>query len=213
MSIHSSGRKGGLLSFVRRFALILAAAPVLALAMPAAAQSVSIVVIGDSNVAGTGVSSGDTYPAQLEAALRARGLDVSVSNSGRNGEASAATASRASSIGSGTDVVVLWQGCANDRRAGLALEACRANNMATMQGFKSQGVLAYIIRPPIYDPAMHRNPSVTLAGEGRTLDFRDGRGSVPDGHFNRAGYAIMVKRTVDPIAKLVKEAQKRKKST
>jgi acyl-CoA thioesterase-1 len=47
------------------------------------AAPLSIVVIGDSNIEGKGVSRSDAYPAQLERALRARGLDVRVANEAR----------------------------------------------------------------------------------------------------------------------------------
>lgn len=190
--------------------VVLAGAGLAIFTPPAEAQTVQIVVIGDSNVAGTGVSSDERYPALLQAALRARGLDVNVSNQGSNGEASAGTASRVGRIGSGTDIVVYWQGCANDMRGGGSVEACRGNTSDAVGTLKSKGILAYVIRPPIYDRSMHRNTRLTLAGEGRTIDFRDGRGAVPDGHFNGAGYAVMVKRTVDPISKLVIAARKKK---
>ena len=39
---------------------------------------VQIALIGDSNVYGKGVSPSQNYPSQLEAALRARGLNVRV---------------------------------------------------------------------------------------------------------------------------------------
>lgn len=183
----------------------------LVIAAPRAeAQTVNIVVIGDSNVAGTGVMPDERYPAQLQAALRARELDVSVSNEGTNGEASAGTASRAARIGSGTDIVVYWQGCANDMRRGGSVDECRQNTSGAIGTLRSKGILAYVIKPPVYERSMHRNTSLTLAGEGRMIDFRDGKGMVPDRHFNGAGYSVMVRRTLEPIRKLVIEARKKK---
>ncbi len=52
---------------------------------PAFAAPTGIVVIGDSNIAGKGVSSSEAYPAKLERALRAKGYDVRVTNAGVNG--------------------------------------------------------------------------------------------------------------------------------
>lgn len=189
---------------------VAALAGLAALVTGAAAQTVSIVVIGDSNVAGTGVSAEDRYPTQLEAALRAKGLDVRVSNQGINGEISSATASRAGWIGSGTDIVVYWNGCQNDRRLGYSLDACAANGRNTAEAMRAKGIAFYGIRPPVHSLQMHRNPSMTLGGSGRTMDFRDGRGPVPDGHFNRAGYAQILKGTLGPIQKMVIEVQKKK---
>ncbi|HRJ68383.1 MAG TPA: acyl-CoA thioesterase [Beijerinckiaceae bacterium] len=204
-------RTWGVSVFTSQTRLWLSAAAVLALAAPVAqAQTVNIVVIGDSNVAGTGVSAEDRYPSQLEAALKARGLDVRVSNQGVNGEVSAATASRAGWIGSGTDIVVYWNGCQNDRRHGMSLDACRSSNGSAMATLAGKGILTYLIRPPVHDQSMHGNKNFTLGGEGKMMDFRDGRGAVPDGHFNRAGYAVITQRTLEPVRKLVLQAQKKK---
>jgi lysophospholipase L1-like esterase len=48
------------------------------------AEMIQIVAVGDSNIAGKGVSSSENYPAKLERALRARGYDVHVANAGIN---------------------------------------------------------------------------------------------------------------------------------
>ena len=189
------------------------AASAFLVAAAAQAQTVSIVVIGDSNVAGTGVSHDDRYPSQLEAALRSKGLDVKVSNQGVNGEVSAATASRSGGIGSGTDIVVYWNGCQNDRRLGYSLDACKANNTGAFRALEARGIRTYVIRPPVHDFKMHTNPALTLGGEGKTMDFRDGRGPVPDGHFRRAGYAQILRGTLAPVQKLVLDAQKKKKKS
>ncbi|MGL5116533.1 MAG: hypothetical protein ACRC7C_14535, partial [Beijerinckiaceae bacterium] len=157
-----------------------------------------------------GLAADEAFPAQLEAALRARGLKVSVANQGVSGEVSAATASRAGWIGSDTDIVVYWNACHNDRRAGGSLEACRANNAGALQALRAKGIAVYLIGPPVWEPSMHRDPRLTLGGQGRMMDFRDGRGPVPDGHLNAAGYKLIVQRSLAPIGRLVIEAQKRK---
>src|SRR5918912_32710 len=72
---------------------------------------VLVAVIGDSNVYGKGVSPSENYPTKLEAALRARGLDVRVSNGGMNGDTSAGLAARLdSAVPAGTRVAVIWGG-------------------------------------------------------------------------------------------------------
>jgi acyl-CoA thioesterase-1 len=50
-----------------------------------AAQAATVVALGASNTYGKGVSRGQAYPAQLEALLRARGLNARVVNAGING--------------------------------------------------------------------------------------------------------------------------------
>ncbi len=52
----------------------------------AAAEPVSIVALGDSLTAGYGLAPGQSFPEQLERALRARGHDVSVANAGVSGD-------------------------------------------------------------------------------------------------------------------------------
>src|SRR3546814_4867110 len=70
----------------------LAAALVFVLAasvLPAAAASVRLMAFGDSLTHGYGLPPGETFPEQLEAALRADGLDVVVLNAGNSGDTTA----------------------------------------------------------------------------------------------------------------------------
>jgi acyl-CoA thioesterase-1 len=57
-----------------------------ALLFVSAAQAATVVALGASNTFGKGVSRGQAYPAQLEALLRARGLNARVVNAGINGD-------------------------------------------------------------------------------------------------------------------------------
>jgi acyl-CoA thioesterase-1 len=50
---------------------------------------VDILALGDSLFAGYGLNQGESYPARLEAALRARGINAHVSNAGVSGNTSA----------------------------------------------------------------------------------------------------------------------------
>jgi acyl-CoA thioesterase-1 len=54
--------------------------------LPATAQTIRILTLGDSLAAGAGLDAGEAFPAKLEAALRARGHDVSVINAGVSGD-------------------------------------------------------------------------------------------------------------------------------
>jgi acyl-CoA thioesterase-1 len=79
-----------------------------------AAEPVKIVALGDSLTAGFGLSPEATFPARLEAALRARGHAVQIANAGVSGDTPAGGLARLDwSVPAGTDAVILELG-AND---------------------------------------------------------------------------------------------------
>ncbi|MEY4161045.1 MAG: hypothetical protein RLZZ136_1666 [Pseudomonadota bacterium] len=53
-----------------------------------------ILAVGDSLFAGYGLNPGESYPARLEVALRAQGINARISNAGVSGDTSAAGAQR-----------------------------------------------------------------------------------------------------------------------
>jgi acyl-CoA thioesterase I len=67
----------------------MAFAAVLAAASPAGARAIRLVVLGDSLTAGLGLPPGKAFPARLQAALRAKGWDVTVLNAGVSGDTTA----------------------------------------------------------------------------------------------------------------------------
>jgi lysophospholipase L1-like esterase len=157
---------------------------------------VQIAVIGDSNVYGKGISPSQNYPSQLEAALRARGLNVSVSNGGVNGDTSAGLAARLdSAVPAGTRVAVIWVGINDVLRHGKSRAEVSANVAGIVSRLRARGIESYFIRPPVYNPEDHRNPALILSG---------------DNHFNAAGYSRMVAKTIGPIQALVIKAAKQK---
>src|SRR5215472_6020056 len=80
-----------------------------------ALAEVRVVALGDSGIRGMGVPESQAYPAQLEAALRARGHQVSVTNQGVNGDTTTGVLARLdSAVPAGTNIVVLSIG-GNDR--------------------------------------------------------------------------------------------------
>jgi acyl-CoA thioesterase-1 len=73
-------------------AAFVGASPVLGAEMK---QSETVIVaLGDSLTAGYGLPQGDSFPAQLEAALKARGKDVRVVNAGVSGDTAVAALQR-----------------------------------------------------------------------------------------------------------------------
>lgn len=90
----------------------------LAVFAPAAAGAATIVALGASNTYGKGVARNQAYPAQLEAILRAKGVNVRVVNAGINGDTTEGMLRRLDqAVPNGTSAVILQPG-GNDRRKG-----------------------------------------------------------------------------------------------
>ena len=80
------------------------------------AHAATVVALGASNTYGMGVSRSEAYPAQLQALLRARGLNVQIINAGINGDTTAGILARLDqAVPRGTSVVVFQPG-GNDLR-------------------------------------------------------------------------------------------------
>jgi acyl-CoA thioesterase I len=83
-----------------------------------AASAATVVALGASNTYGKGVARSQAYPAQLEAILRARGINCRVINAGISGDPTENMLRRLdSAVPNGTSVVILQPG-GNDRRKG-----------------------------------------------------------------------------------------------
>ena len=61
---------------------------------PAMGPERRILAVGDSLFAGYGLNPGESYPARLEVALRAKGINARIANAGVSGDTSAAGAQR-----------------------------------------------------------------------------------------------------------------------
>lgn len=107
----------------------LAAALLFALGLQATAANSGetvIVVLGDSLTAGYGLPQDQSFPAQLEAALAARGQNVKVVNAGVSGDTAAAGLQRLDwAIPADADAVIVELG-ANDALQGLPPEGTKA---------------------------------------------------------------------------------------
>ncbi|WP_299811534.1 GDSL-type esterase/lipase family protein [Tardiphaga sp.] len=153
--------------------------------LPAAAQaaSVHIVALGASNTYGHGrgrtnggVEPSQAFPAQLEAMLRARGLDAHVANAGIPGDTTGGMLQRlGSAVPNGTQIVILQPG-GNDARRGEG--ASRSGNIAAIQ----QQLAARHIR-------------VIMTGMDAPASTRD-----PDGqHFNAQGHTAVAASLVPKV--------------
>ena len=113
------------------------------LALSAAQEPVRILAFGDSLTQGYGVLPGKEFPARLEKALNARGLDVTVINAGVSGETSAGGLARVDWLlgdgKSGPDAAIVELG-ANDGLRGLPVAEMEKNLDAILARFKARNI-------------------------------------------------------------------------
>ena len=90
-------------------------------------KPIHLVAFGDSLSAGYGLRSSQSFPAQLQKELKARGHDVVVSNGGVSGDTTADGLARITwAIGNDADAVILEFG-GNDALRGIDPKVTRAN--------------------------------------------------------------------------------------
>ncbi|MGA7805132.1 GDSL-type esterase/lipase family protein [Bradyrhizobium sp.] len=85
------------------------------LAIPSATAA-TVVALGASNTYGKGVARSEAYPAQLQAILRAKGVNVHVVNAGINGDTTEGMLNRLDRVVPGGTSAVILQPGGNDRR-------------------------------------------------------------------------------------------------
>jgi acyl-CoA thioesterase-1 len=99
-----------------------------------------IVALGASSTAGYGVGAAASFPAQLEAMLRAKGRPMSVANAGISGDTTGGMLSRLSSaVPQGTRIVIL-QIAGNDAMKGMSLTAAAANRAEIRRQLHARGI-------------------------------------------------------------------------
>ena len=203
----------------RRLAALLAAAvPLLAGAAPAAARPPEILAFGDSLTAGLGLPVNATFPARLEARLKADGMAVRVVNAGVSGDTTAGGLARLDwALADKPDIVILELG-ANDALRGIDPKAVRANLDKMIDKIQISGaklLLAGMQAPTnwgkrykeeferIY-PELARAHGVALYPfflEGVAMDPQLNQ---PDGlHPNERGVAALVERIAPVLARLI----------
>ena len=101
-----------------------------------------ILAFGDSLLAGYGLKDGESYPARLEQALRARGINARIANAGVSGDTTAAGLQRLDftlkSQPTPPELVIVSLG-GNDMLRGLPPEQTRSNLDAILTRLKSSG--------------------------------------------------------------------------
>jgi acyl-CoA thioesterase I len=150
-------------------AALLAVAVLMCANAAATAAPLQIVAIGASNTHGWYVGNQGAYPAQLQALLRAKGIDAQVTNAGVPFETTGMMLRRIDrDVPNGTDIVILEPG-GNDKRF-LVPPTWRAANIAEME----RRLKARSISVIVYDEVMPL--------QYRALDFI---------HFTQQGHAII----------------------
>lgn len=127
-------------------------------AVPVTGPQRRILAFGDSLFAGYNVAKEESYPARLEAALRAQGLDAQVANAGVSGDTTAAGLQRLAftldSQEETPDLVILELG-GNDLLRGLSPEETKANLASMLDILKQRGIPVLLMgmrAPPNYGP-------------------------------------------------------------
>jgi acyl-CoA thioesterase-1 len=208
---------------VLQFTVIVAS---LIFASVADARTINLVGFGDSLMAGYQLPPGDGFPEKLQAALKAKGLDVTVANAGVSGDTTTAGLSRIDwSVPDGTDGVILELG-ANDALRGIPPEESEKNLDQMITRLKERGIavlLAGIIAPPNMgaDYAARFNPIYQKLSEKHGLPlypfFLDGVAldaglKLEDGmHPNAKGIDLMVEKMEPAVTNFVEAISSVKK--
>ena len=180
---HSVGRL-----HTRRSALSLALSflAVMGVYCEARAAALQIVAIGADNVAGRGigkrhtggVSRSEAFPAQLQAMLRAKGIDASVTNAGQGGDTTGGMLGRLdSAVPAGTRLVIIDIARGNDKHQGMASEEGDALNQ--IKARLTARHVPFIVLPP-WD-------QIPGAVENRDAD---GHHFTAEGHTRIAAYLL-----------------------
>ncbi|WP_342640689.1 arylesterase [Rhodoligotrophos ferricapiens] len=120
-------------------------------ALARAAEPLKLVVLGDSLSAGFGLGAGESFPAQLEKALREKGHDVTVINAGVSGDTASGGLSRLDwAVPDDVDAVIVELG-ANDALRGVdpaVTEKALGEILKRLSSRKIPVLLAGMIAPP-----------------------------------------------------------------
>ncbi len=189
-------------------------------------KPVQLVGLGDSLMAGYQLPPTDSYTAQLEAALKAKGVNVTITNAGVSGDTSSGGLARAEwSVPDGTDGVILELG-ANDALRGVSPDETEKNLDTIISGLQKRNIpvlLVGIMSPPnmgddyakrfntIYQRLAdkHGVPLYPFFLDGvvtdQTLQLEDRM------HPNTKGVAVMVEKSMPTVEAFIKAIGEQKK--
>jgi acyl-CoA thioesterase I len=186
----------------------------------AMAEPVKLVVLGDSLAAGYGLKEGDAFPAKLQTALRAKGIDVTVVNAGVSGDTAKQGLERLDwAVEPDADAVIVELG-ANDALRGIDPNETRASLEKIISRLRSRKIpimIAGMLAPPNMGAAykeLFDRIYPSLAGEhGLRLYpfFLEGVATEPDYnledgiHPNARGVDEIVRRMAPKVAEFLNQ--------
>lgn len=209
-------------ALMRRSILAGAMAAILSRAGTAEAAPIRLLVLGDSLSAGYGLPHEQGFEAQLEAALRAHGRDVTIIDGAVSGDTSAGGRARLEwTLGDGADAAIVELG-ANDGLRGVDPNDMQANLTAILDALAAKHIpvlLSGMYAPPNLGPEYGRafravfdtlgsRPGVLydpffLEGVATLKDLNQGDGMHP----NPEGVRRIVARLLPLVEKLLAEAR------
>jgi acyl-CoA thioesterase-1 len=180
---------------------LLVALALLAGSAAAKADTIQIVAFGDSATAGFLVARKNAYPAQLQAALRAKGYDVAVHNAGVNGDTTAAALRRFDmAIAPGTRIAIVEFGT-NDVRSRVPLKTVEARVTEIIRSLRVRRIEVLVLGLGPLDLSAVAQANHVLYTQWR---LPPGQYRARDGqHFNAEGYAVLVKRMLPSVEALI----------
>lgn len=212
---------------LRRCAVILLLSVIFLPGMPSFADAatddpVRILAFGDSLTAGYGLDMADSFPTQLERALRERGHEVEVINAGVSGDTTSGGLARLDwALAEQPDAVILALG-ANDGLRAIDPAVTRENLDRLLEQLNERGLpvlLAGMLAPPnlgrdygerfnaIYPELAEQHDALLypffLEGVAAEADLNQGDGIHP----NPRGVAVMVERMLPLVERLIERAE------
>ncbi|MCS4245313.1 acyl-CoA thioesterase-1 [Rhizobium sp. BIGb0125] len=199
--------------------IVICAVSIFASGANAQDRTLQLVGLGDSLMAGYQLPPTDSFTAKLEEALKAKGVNVTVTNAGVSGDTSAGGLARAEwSVPDGTDGVIVELG-ANDALRGISPDETEKNLDAIISGFKKRNIpvlLVGIMAPPNMgdDYAARFNPIYKRLADKYELILYpfflegvvlDASLKLEDGmHPNTEGVDVMVKNALPVVEGFIK---------
>jgi acyl-CoA thioesterase I len=204
-------------------AVLLGVSLLMCASIAAYAAPLRIVAIGASNTHGWYVGNQGAYPAQLQALLRARGIDAQVTNAGVPFDTTSMMLRRINrDVPNGTDIVIVQPG-SNDLRffGTLQQRAANVDEMARRLRARSINVIVYDEKVPLRYYTLdfihwtrEGHAMIAAALLPRVLAILDGRhGDEPpspntDRHWPRTPGQVAVRCSSDCLLKVIPQARK-----
>ena len=197
---------------------------VVAFVNTANAETLRLLVVGDSLSAGYGLDEIDSFPAQLERALIKAGYEIKVINAGVSGDTTAGGRGRiAWALAEKPDAVIVELG-ANDGLRGLSPEMSADNLSAIVSLIREAGIpvlIAGMKAPPNLGPEYGREfeqiyqPLAKIEGVSLYPFFLEGVAAIKhlnqqDGiHPNPQGVAVVVEKIMPAVKNLLSQISPR----